>query len=193
MKPHTILFTGHMIDKKDRKEPRFPANKEPQVRAVIKDALQKQKEKSSGMLQGIAGGACGGDILFHEVCEELGIHSEIYLALPPDQFIGQSVAFAGPSWVDRFHHLMVKHPVHILQEENKIASDKIDDSVWEKANQWMLHAALARGGQAMTLVALWDQKKGDAGGGTEHMDTEAKEQHAETIILDMQELANKEE
>jgi hypothetical protein len=180
-----------MIDKKDRKEPRFPADREPQVRAIIKDALLMQKEKSPSLLLGIAGGACGGDILFHEVCEELDIHSEIYLALPPDQFIRQSVAFAGPSWVDRFHHLMAKHPVHILQLENKIKSDTIDDSVWEKANQWMLHVALARGGQAMTLIALWDQKKGDAGGGTEHMVKEAKDQHAETVILDMQKLTHK--
>ena len=30
-----------------------------------------------GVIVGLAGGACGGDILFHEVCAEQGIETEI--------------------------------------------------------------------------------------------------------------------
>ncbi|MEO6327708.1 MAG: tetratricopeptide repeat-containing protein, partial [Ginsengibacter sp.] len=72
---HFLLFTGHMIDKADRKEPRFPASKELQAREAIKKKVIEEKNKldENTTLTGIAGGACGGDILFHEICEELDI------------------------------------------------------------------------------------------------------------------------
>jgi len=44
---------------------------------------------------GIAGGACGSDILFHEVCESLGIPTQLFLALPKDKFHVESVDRAG--------------------------------------------------------------------------------------------------
>ena len=50
-----------------------------------------------------AGGASGGDILFHEVCAELSVPTTLWLALPPDRYVMESVAPAGPDWVPRFH------------------------------------------------------------------------------------------
>jgi predicted DNA-binding transcriptional regulator AlpA len=40
----------------------------------------------------VAGGASGGDILFHEVCGELGVPTRLYLALPPESYVTESVA-----------------------------------------------------------------------------------------------------
>ncbi|HET9279069.1 MAG TPA: tetratricopeptide repeat-containing protein, partial [Flavitalea sp.] len=68
-KDHTILFTGHMIDQPGRNEPRFPLEKEQSVRAAIKAAVSTELERIKGTAVGLAGGASGGDILFHEVCE----------------------------------------------------------------------------------------------------------------------------
>ena|SRR5687767_10471893 len=173
-----------MIDAEQRKEPRFPGYKESSVREEIKKQLRQEKT-AEDKLTGIAGGACGGDILFHELCIELEIPSEIFLALPIDEFRKASVSFAGIEWEQRFETLIKNLPVHIL-------ADKKDNSktgnIWEEANLWMLNTALANGGKNMSLLALWDGKGGDGSGGTEHMIKVAKEQGAKTKIIDINQL-----
>jgi hypothetical protein len=106
------------------------------------------------------------------------IPSEVYLALPKEDYKKTSVAFAGKAWVARFDKLTRKLPVHILSKD----TDK-KDSIWERTNLLMLHDALRGGGQHMTLIALWDGKGGDGEGGTEHMVHVAKESGAKTIII----------
>lgn len=175
---HTILFTGHMIDAADRANPRFPAYKENAVKEEIRKKLLNAKEKIKDELIGIAGGACGGDILFHESCIELDIPSEMYLALPVEEFIKTSVSFAGNDWTIRFNKLKEKLRVHILKkvEDNR-------ETVWERSNSWMLILALKNSGENMTLIALWDGKGGDGAGGTEHMVKISKEQGANVEII----------
>src|SRR6478735_2619852 len=111
---HFILFTGHMIDAADRKEPRFPASKEQAVKEDIYKMLVLQKEKANLPLNGIASGACGSDILFHELCVVLNIPSQIYLAAPVEEFKKGSVSFAGENWDKRYDELIEKLPVYIL-------------------------------------------------------------------------------
>ena len=183
---NTIIFTGHMIDKVDRSEPRFPANKEKIVTLEIAKKLVIEEEKSEDRINaGIAGGACGGDIIFHELCEEMGIPTEMYLALPIDDFKKASVSFAGTDWEKRFNILTKKIPVHILPDTK---SNNISLSVWELANLWMLDKALKNGGSNMTLLALWDGKGGDGNGGTEHMVKSANEEGAKVEIININKL-----
>ena len=187
-KRHYLLFTGHMIDKKDRAKPRFPESIEPTVRAAIKEAVQSQKDKYGDRLKAIAGGACGGDILFHEVCAELGVEAELYLVLPREQFIVESVDFAGNKWVDRFDDLFQKLPKQILSNTKdlpKWLQSKLDYTIWERNNLWMLNSALVCGGINMTMIAVWDGQGGDGAGGTEHMVQAAKSRGAKTIVLDV--------
>ena len=187
-KRHYLLFTGHMIDKKDRATPRFPESIEPSVRAAIKEAVQSQKDKYGDRLKAIAGGACGGDILFHEVCAELGVEAELYLVLPREQFIVESVDFAGNKWVDRFDDLFQKLPKQILSNTKdlpKWLQSKLDYTIWERNNLWMLNSALVCGGINMTMIAVWDGQGGDGAGGTEHMVQAAKSRGAKTIVLDV--------
>lgn len=185
---HYLLFTGHMIDKPGRTEPRFPPTKEANVKAAIREVVMKEKEKHGNNLKGIAGGACGGDILFHEVCVELGIDHDLYLALPRELFIQESVDFAGSHWVDRFDELYRKIPRRILSATKELPKwlQKINNySIWERNNLWMLNSALSCGGIQMTLVSVWDGKGGDGAGGTEHMVKQAKKRGAKIIILDI--------
>ncbi|MFT3795049.1 hypothetical protein [Flavobacterium sp.] len=178
---HPILFTGHMIDRADRKEPRFPADKEMGVRRAIFTTLAKE-QLSSPALKGIAGGACGGDMLFHEVCLELGIPSEIYLAFEPEEFKKHSVSFAGPDWEERFDRLIDRLPFHVLPTRNS------QDNVWAATNRWMLDTALDIGSQQTTLMALWDEKKADGPGGTQDMIDTAKNKGAKTLVLRIQDI-----
>src|SRR4029077_19556428 len=79
-----LLFTGHMVDSADRKTPRFPrtAAAEAEARRLIRESIEKERTLEAGLLVGVAGGACGGDILFHEVCADMGIETRLLLALP---------------------------------------------------------------------------------------------------------------
>jgi hypothetical protein len=180
---HSVLFTGHMIDKQDRKDPRFPPYKEQAVKKEIEKFLLKEKEIINE-LKGIAGGACGGDIIFHEVCQGINIPSEVYLAEPVEDFKKNSVSFAGKDWEKRFHRLIITLPVYVFSKANE--NDK--DNVWVRANIWMLDTALKNGGKNMTLMALWDGKAGDGPGGAEHMIKVAREKGSEIKIIDINKL-----
>lgn len=171
-----LLFAGHMIDKPTRAAPRFPAAQEATARQAIQAAIaQVQAGWPAGTRAlGIAGGASGGDILFHEVCAELGITTALYLAMPPVDYIAQSVQVdpaidSSPGWVARFHTIHQRCEAaggcHLLSD----GSTPPDDSIWERNNRWMLASALAHGADKLTLLVLWDGQGGDAPGGTQHM------------------------
>lgn len=165
---HALLFTGHMIDRADRKLPRFPAWAEGRARAAIHAAIASIEWKHPGTTIGLAGGASGGDILFHECCEELGIATHVLLALSADAFEQQSVAPAGHGWVERYHSLLEKAgaALHIMQPRDGLL-EGATDNVWQRANLWMIEQA-GRLATERALLALWDGKVGDGPGGTEH-------------------------
>lgn len=181
---HFILFTGHMIDKPGRKQPRFPASKENVARKAIKEKLEQAIKDAGKNFFGIAGGACGGDILFHEIAAELNIPTALHLALPKDEFAERSVAFANEDWVHRFDSLCSRLPVHILAETPAFPGDSNEMNVWERSNLWMLHNALQNGGKHMTLLALWNGEAGDGAGGTDHMAEIARNVGSTVTIID---------
>ena len=61
-----IVFSGHMIDGPGRNNPRFPHTKEKAAREAIEQKLLEWAINEADL--GICGGACGGDIIFAEVC-----------------------------------------------------------------------------------------------------------------------------
>jgi tetratricopeptide (TPR) repeat protein len=190
--PHVLLFTGHRIDSPTREEPRFPASKESQVRREIRKIIEAEVARQSGrQIVGIAGGASGGDILFHEVCAELRIPTTLYLAVPRDEYVRASVLEAGPNWVDRFDELYRRLPRRELSTTKELPrwlQSKPDYTIWQRNNLWMLYNALARGSAHVSLIALWDGEAGDGAGGTQDMVNKAKESAAKTIILSMKKI-----
>jgi len=183
-----LLFTGHMIDAADRKTPRFPADKVDVARQKITEAIAAEQQISGGIAYGVAGCASGGDILFHEVCESLSIPTRIFLALPRELYIPQSVAPAGPQWVEDFNRLVRSRPVRVLGDSAELPrwlQEKPDYNIWQRNNLWNLHNALAAvGGENVTLIALWNGATGDGAGGTADMVQKARDRGAKTIILD---------
>jgi hypothetical protein len=183
-----LLFTGHRIDAPGRAEPRFPAEKESVARAAIKEAVAKEQARIATKVTGIAGGASGGDILFHEVCAELGIETQLYLAIPPAKYIVESVEVPGqPEWIDRFRAVESRREPRILSQGKELPRwlrARSDYSIWQRNNLWTLHNALAHGGKSVTLVALWNGKAGDGPGGTKDMVDQARTRGAKVIVLD---------
>ena len=186
-----ILFTGHMIDKPDRKEPRFPASEESRAQAAIENEVRQLVEALPGPALGVAGGANGGDILFHEICASLKIPTRVLLTLPEGPFIAESVAGGGPGWIGRFNSLMTSHPgkneVQVLSGSKDLPSwmrEPAGYDVWQRTNIWLLEEALASGAPNLSLIALWDCKSGDGPGGTKDLVEQARKHGVNTILLD---------
>lgn len=185
---YCILFSGHMIDEKKRAIPRFPDA----IAGMVKDEMRKiltttvKKIRNSGekkkmLIKGIAGGACGGDIIFHELCLEKGIdvRSEIYLGWPIPEFKEKSVAFAGKKWIDRFELIIEHLPVHVFKIDKKYEKERN----WTTVNKWMLNTALRYGPDKIMLLALWDKYKSSKKGGTQDMVASVKKIHAPIKII----------
>jgi hypothetical protein len=175
----TLLFTGHMVDAPGRKEPRFPptAAAEAGARRMIADAVARERRATSGPIAGVAGGACGGDILFHEICADLGIESHLYLALPPEPFLEASVKHGGDGWVSRFTRLLDRLPHRVLAETEELPSwvDPRGYSIWQRNNLWTLFNALSLDAESLTLIALWDGGRADGPGGTDDLVRQVRE------------------
>jgi hypothetical protein len=189
---HVILFTGHRVDAPNRREPRFPASCEAKAKDAIRAAVEKVKAIAKGPILGIAGAASGGDILFHEVCRDVDIPTRICLALPPDQYLAASVKPSDADWEKRFYKIgAAERGVPLLSQTSELPrwlSASKDYDIWQRNNLWELCHALAADSEHLTLIALWDGKKGDGPGGTEHMVGIAQSRRANIDILDTQSL-----
>lgn len=170
-----------MVDAPGRLKARFPETKEAAARKAIYSLLQEAKEQYAGVpLMGIAGGACGGDIIFHELCNELDIPSTLYLTLVPEEFLETSVSFAGEQWVKRFKHLLQLRPFQMLPP----AYLTKQPDIWEATNEWMMEEACKNGSSSMSLIVLWDRNDGDGKGGTAHMVRVVEDQGSAVRIAD---------
>jgi hypothetical protein len=187
-----VLFTGHRIDSSRRKKPRFPAAQEGVARDAIGGALEGLRGGSGGAMLGIAGGANGGDILFLEVCQELGIATEMCLALAPGDFAKASVENEDARWMKRFEKQLEMHddaPVLASSETlPQWLSFKSNYDIWQRNNLWLLSETLGLDARRRALIALWDGEAGDGPGGTEHMVSLARERGMEVILLDTKKL-----
>ncbi len=171
-----VLFAGHRLDEPGRTPPRFPPECETKARLAIRSVM-RSIAAAGGLVLGIAGAADGGDILFHEVCAELGIESEVCLALPADEYVHASVQ---PSWNERFQRLLKTHPTATLEPGS--------GEVWLRDHEWQLRRARERHPRRTVLLALLDEVEADFPGGTAGMVCIARESGVEVIRLDAREI-----
>jgi len=201
-----LLFAGHMIDAPGREHPRFPPDREAIAREKIREAVMKEMQADVGVSCGYAGAASGGDVLFQEVCAELGIPTRLYLAIPPQKYVSTSVEKAGQQWVQRFWKI---HAEHVARDQVRVLSDSIDDegeylpawlrskpkyNIWQRNNLWMLFNALDEGCDPKTgdpnisLIALWDGAGGDGPGGTGDLVDKVKNLGARCEVINTKEV-----
>ncbi|OYU97945.1 MAG: hypothetical protein CFE45_18390, partial [Burkholderiales bacterium PBB5] len=162
-----ILFAGHRLDEPGRAQPRFPADRAPQALAAITQQLQAlcQGWPAGTRVRGLAGGASGGDLLFHEACHALGIPSALYLPMPVPAYVAASVQVSGqPDWVPRFHTVHQRcQQAGLLRQLGESATlpawlQRLQGyDFWERNNRWLLHSGLALGGEHLSLLLLWDE------------------------------------
>jgi hypothetical protein len=164
-----VFFAGHRVDTPGRVPPRFPPDKEDRAREQIRDALSKLNQGVH--LEGLASGAPGADILFHEVCDELNIPSTLCLPMPTKDYL--QLAFEDlDNWRTRFLNLKQKKKTLELSDRNGLPEWLEGTSInfWERGNSWVLQMAVTMNAARFTLLALWDGKDGgNEPGGTAHM------------------------
>ena len=181
-----ILFTGHMLDApgREKDKARFPNTPEAvaEARKMIEEAVKKEMSENGGVAFGIAGGACGSDILFHEVCNVLNIPTQLLLALPEAQFQAESVNRGGVDWVMRYQQLCQRVTPRVLAESKDLPR-------WQRNNLWMMFNALATQARNLTLIALYNREKDpDGPGGTAHLVNVAANWGFKTVELDARQL-----
>lgn len=170
-----IVFSGHMIDRSERKDPRFPQSDETAVRNAINQKLLEWEISEEDL--GICGGACGGDILFAELCLTHGCYVRLMLGISIEFFLDQSVRVGDANWEDRFQAVR-SHPrcETIVREEPTLKIDSIKPE-FEENNRWIWKAALTEAyPKPPCILVLWDEKPcGDGAGGTSHFVSLVKE------------------
>ena len=141
---------------------------------------------------GIAGGACGSDILFHEVCDGLNIPTQLLLALPEAQFQAESVNRGGADWVMRYRQLCQRVTPRVLANSKDLPrwlSGRKGYDIWQRNNLWMMFNALATQARNLTLIALYNREKDpDGPGGTAHLVNVAANWGFKTVELDARQL-----
>jgi hypothetical protein len=160
-----LLFTGHMTDAPNRASPRFPAQMEAIAVRALRIQIRSALTTNPGSLIGIASGARGGDILFHEICLSEGIPTHIVLPFGTEAFLAQSVRSTDGSqpdcWETRFWRIW-----HRLGATHRTILDTGDKSdPFGACNDAMLAMAQSQG-QTIELLALWDGEGAAKLGGT---------------------------
>ncbi|HET7538244.1 MAG TPA: hypothetical protein VFK05_00180 [Polyangiaceae bacterium] len=80
----------------------------------------RQELATGDVSLGIAGGSRGGDLIFHQVCSDFGIRTELFLPLPEAEFSKRYVAPAGTEWVERFRRVRRSETVRIRRSETVV-------------------------------------------------------------------------
>ena len=102
--PKLVIFSGHMIDAPDRRVPRFPLEKEEEIRKLLETQLEAM---NAGI--GFASAACGSDILFLETMLARGGTVHVVLPWPADEFVKTSVDLDGKgTWNKRFEAVLAR-------------------------------------------------------------------------------------
>jgi hypothetical protein len=170
--PRIVVFAGHRLDAKNRETPRFPAERASAVRAAMRALLEQERASAHGPIEGIAGGASGGDLIFHEVCAELTIPTRLLLALPPDRYMVESVQDSGAEWVEKFWKLCRSHEPEVLGGSKDLPrwlGGIRGYDVWQRNTLWTLATGLSRERAEVTLLTVWDGKPREGPGGTADM------------------------
>lgn len=164
--PGVAIFSGHMIDRPERKEPRFPAYAEEQVRRELEKVIRQNNIRIA-----YVSCACGGDILFMEEVLKAGGECVILPPLPLQETIRNSVdIIPGANWKERLETILQNGNVLLLDAECDEIGEEDDAIIYDFTNRYLFGMAQHK---AATLnlpicgVTVWNRKKSGLIGGTD--------------------------
>lgn len=179
---YVLLFSGHLIDAPNRPTPRFPAVKESiaaQKIAAVLDQLGAGPEDLA-----LTQGACGGDLLFTEACQQRGVKVQWLQPFDEPEFIQKSVVCHSQTWQARYLVAKAKLATKIRSAPREFGPLPAGSNPYERCNLWLLSTAFAYGIKKVYFICLWDGGGGDGKGGTAHMYHEVRRRTGQVIWLD---------
>lgn len=153
------------------------------LRAVVEAEIASVGDPAR--LLAIAGGGCGGEIVFHEMCRELRVASRLQLPYAPDAYVARHVQCEDPRWVERFRKLNVALPRTVLQPSPEMPRWLLDREAYtigERYNSWMLAVARSLANE-VTLIAICDESRAD-GEGVADCVRKARQGGAKVVAVD---------
>jgi tetratricopeptide (TPR) repeat protein len=177
-----FLFSGHMIDKPGRQPPRFPQEKESVASQKIAEALQKLEAGPEDVA--LTQGACGGDLLFTEACQQRGVQVQWLQPFDEPTFIQKSVVCHSETWRERYFKAKDKLATAIRSAPESLGLPPKGIDPYERCNLWLLYTALSYGIKKVHFICLWDGSGGDGPGGTAHMYEEVKKRTGQVTWID---------
>jgi hypothetical protein len=177
-----FLFSGHMIDAPERREPRFPAAKEASAATAIAAKLDELGAGPDDLA--LCGGACGGDLLFAEACLRRQMRLAIRIPFDEAKFLAASVSFAGGNWRDRFYQVKANPNTRLLIMPQELGPGPKGTEPFSRNNLWQLYTAQGWGPDRVRFICLWNRKGGDGPGGTQHMHDHVLQHSGRVYVLD---------
>ncbi len=175
-----LLFSGHMIDAPNRPTPRFPAGKEPIAARKIAEVLDRLGAGPEDLA--LTQGACGGDLLFTEACQQRGVKVQWLQPFDEPEFVQRSVVCHSETWRVRYLAAKAKLTTAIRSAPRELGPAGSDP--YERCNLWLLSTALSYGVGKVQFICLWDGGGGDGPGGTAHMYQEVKRRTGQVTWID---------
>ena len=180
-----FLFSGHMVDEPGRAEPRFPPDKVDVAARHIAATLQELGAGPEDLA--LTQGACGGDLLFTEACQALGLRVGWLQPYEEPDFIQRSVVRCGESWRTRYlaaRNQLVEPPRAAPATLGDPPRGSSDYYPYERCNLWLMYTALAHGPDKVRFICLWNGGGGDGPGGTAHMYREVERRTGQVTWID---------
>jgi class 3 adenylate cyclase/tetratricopeptide (TPR) repeat protein len=163
--PPVIVFAGHMIDRPNRIQPRFPSQQEPLVRDSLRASLMKHQPGF-----GYSSAACGSDILFLETI--LDLKAEAYIVLPYEKsaFIADSVdTVPGADWRERFESVLDRATEVTVCTDRPPSNTEVADEFANLTLRGLGRIHARQFDTELIPIVVWDGKPGDGAGGTASM------------------------
>lgn len=183
-----LLFSGHMVDRPDRPEPRFPPGKVPAAADRLAGALERLQAGPDDLA--LCQAAAGGDLLFLEACQRRGVPCRVMLPFAEPEFIMRSIlpSSDGGAWRARFEAVRQRltESIRIMTTDLGPAPD--GQEPFERCNIWLLDTALSYGPERVRFICLWNGSGGDGPGGTAHMVREVERRGGTVVRIDTREL-----
>ncbi len=177
-----FLFTGHMIDAPTRPAPRFPAVKESIAAKRIAEALDQLGAGPEDLA--LTQGACGGDLLFTEACQQRGVKVQWLQPFDESTFIQKVVVCHSETWYPRYLAAKAKLTREIRSALQELGPLPRGADPNERCNLWLLSTALSYGVSKVHFICLWDGGGGDGLGRTAHMYQEVKRRTGQVTWID---------
>jgi hypothetical protein len=171
-----------MIDAPTRPKPRFPAGKEPVAARKIAEALDQLGAGPEDLA--LTQGACGGDLLFTEACQQRGVTVQWLQPFDEPDFIHKSVVCHDETWRVRYQAAKAKLTSAIRSAPQELGPLSTGSNPYERCNLWLFETALSYGISKLQFICLWDGAGGDGPGGTAHMYQEVQRRTGQVTWID---------